>query len=112
MIFGRKQQSLDDNNLFHPLTYEGTVDIESIEDPFERYATGQQINEFGQTSRQLFRYDHPQKFSTKSIIKPLFIAPNDVMKRAKLPNRISVYGEEIDKINEEEEKASFRFRLR
>ena len=104
MIFGRKQRSIDDNNLFHPLTYEGTVDIESIEDPFERFATGQQINEFGQTPRQLFRYDHPQKFSTKPIIKSLFIAPNDVMKRAQLPNRISVYGEEVNDSSEEEEK--------
>jgi factor associated with neutral sphingomyelinase activation len=103
LIFGRKQRSLEDNNLFHPLTYEGAVDLEKIEDPFERYATEQQINEFGQTPRQLFRYDHPQKFSTKPIVKSLFIAPDEIVSTAKLPSRISVHGEEVKQAVEEEE---------
>lgn len=107
LVFGRKQRSLEDHNLFHPLTYEGTVDIETIKDPFERYAIEQQINEFGQTPRQLFKYDHPPKYSTKPIVKSLFISPDEVIPRPKLPNKISVYGEEVedsDKEENEEEK--------
>lgn len=94
LIFGRKQRSIEDNNLFHPLTYEGTVDLEKIKDPFERFATEQQINEFGQTPRQLFRYDHPQKFSTKPIVKSLFISPDEVVGGEKLPSKISISTEE------------------
>ena len=94
LIFGRKQRSIEDNNLFHPLTYEGVVDLEQIEDPFERFATEQQINEFGQTPRQLFRYNHPQKYSEKPIVKSLFIAPDEIVGGQKLPNKISINMEE------------------
>lgn len=94
LIFGKKQRSLDDNNIFHPLTYEGAVDLELISDPFERFATEQQINEFGQTPRQLFRYDHPQKYSSKQIVKSLFISADEVMGKAKLPNMINLQKEE------------------
>lgn len=38
LIFGYKQRSIDDFNLFHPLTYEGTVDFEKLKDPVERIA--------------------------------------------------------------------------
>ena len=47
LIFGFKQKSFDDNNVFHPLTYEGAVDIDKILDPVERTATELQVNEFG-----------------------------------------------------------------
>lgn len=94
LIFGRKQRSIEDNNIFHPLTYEGAVDLELISDPFERFATEQQINEFGQTPRQLFRYDHPPKFSTKQIVKSLFISADEVMGKTKLPTKINLNGEE------------------
>jgi hypothetical protein len=80
--------------LFHPLTYEGAVDLEKIKDPFERFATEQQINEFGQTPRQLFRYDHPPKHSTKPIVKSLFISPDEVVGGEKLPSKISLTAEE------------------
>lgn len=104
LIFGRKQRSLEDNNLFHPLTYEGTVDLETIEDPFEKFATEQQINEFGQTPRQLFRYDHPPKFSTKPIVKSLFIAPDEIVGKSKLPSKISIHGEEVKQMSSDEEQ--------
>lgn len=76
------------------MTYEGCVDLELIEDPFERFATEQQINEFGQTPRQLFRYDHPQKFSTKPIVKSLFINHDEIVENMVLPNKISLDVEE------------------
>jgi factor associated with neutral sphingomyelinase activation len=104
LIFGSKQRSIKDNNLFHPLTYEGVVDLELIEDPFERFATEQQINEFGQTPRQLFRYDHPQKYSSKHIFKSLFIAADEIVTRSKLPNKISVSGEEVKEEYEVDEE--------
>ena len=40
LIFGSAQKSLDHDNLFHPLTYEGAVDVEMM-DPLERFATEQ-----------------------------------------------------------------------
>ncbi|KYQ89935.1 BEACH domain-containing protein [Tieghemostelium lacteum] len=64
LIFGYKQtgdEAVKANNLFYPLTYEGAVDIESISDPFERESLEAQINEFGQTPKQLFKNPHPPK---------------------------------------------------
>jgi factor associated with neutral sphingomyelinase activation len=104
LVFGCKQRSIDDNNLFHPLTYEGAVDLDQIDDPFEKFATEQQINEFGQTPRQLFRYAHPQKSSAKPIVKSLFIAPDEVVGGGKLPSKISVHGEEVKNYEDEEEE--------
>ncbi|KAK3270029.1 hypothetical protein CYMTET_21557 [Cymbomonas tetramitiformis] len=62
LIFGYKQRgdAADKaDNIFHPLTYEGAVDINSIQDPGERAGLEMQINEFGQTPRQLFHKPHP-----------------------------------------------------
>lgn len=49
--------------VFHYLTYEGLVDLEKIEDPVERKAMRVQINEFGQTPKQLFKIPHPPRIS-------------------------------------------------
>lgn len=38
LIFGCKQRSIEDFNLFHPLTYEGSLDFEKLTDPVERIA--------------------------------------------------------------------------
>eukprot|EP01128_Nolandella_sp_AFSM9_P008885 TRINITY_DN5541_c0_g1_i1.p1 TRINITY_DN5541_c0_g1~~TRINITY_DN5541_c0_g1_i1.p1 ORF type:complete len:533 (-),score=86.27 TRINITY_DN5541_c0_g1_i1:23-1495(-) len=68
LIFGCKQKgeaALKANNLFHPLTYEGAVDLETITDPIEKEAILVQINEFGQAPKQLFTKSHPQRFSVK-----------------------------------------------
>eukprot|EP01133_Synstelium_polycarpum_P001397 gene1397-1613_t len=64
LIFGYKQlgeESVRANNVFYHLTYEGSVDIESVTDPVERQSLEAQINEFGQTPRQLFKVPHPQR---------------------------------------------------
>ena len=71
LIFGHKQRSIEDLNLFHPVTYEGSIDFERMEDPVERIAFEVQITEFGQTPRQLFRQGHPQKFSKNPLSKTL-----------------------------------------
>ena len=33
LIFGVKQSSIEDNNVFHPVTYQGKVDVEQLNDP-------------------------------------------------------------------------------
>ncbi|GCC18509.1 hypothetical protein chiPu_0017964 [Chiloscyllium punctatum] len=52
-------------SVFHPLTYEGGVDWDSIEDPNQKIAMLTQILEFGQTPKQLFTSPHPQRIMPK-----------------------------------------------
>ena len=50
LVFGCKQRgdaALEADNLFHPMTYEGTVDIDQVADPNERASLETQMNEFG-----------------------------------------------------------------
>ncbi|KAF2078283.1 hypothetical protein CYY_000375 [Polysphondylium violaceum] len=81
LIFGHKQkgtEAVKANNLFYHLTYEGAVDIESITDPFKRQVLESQINEFGQTPRQLFTTPHPQRLPQSSRNQNLSIELNDL----------------------------------
>ncbi|CAL1710979.1 unnamed protein product [Somion occarium] len=61
LIWGCKQRDPEALNVFHPLSYEGAVDIESITDPLEREATVGIIHNFGQTPRKLFNSPHPDR---------------------------------------------------
>jgi hypothetical protein len=64
LIFGVKQrgpQALAALNLFHPLTYEGAVDVDAIDDPVIRTATIAQISSYGQTPKQLFTKPHVRR---------------------------------------------------
>lgn len=64
LIFGYKQSGSSAyaaRNLFHPLTYEGAVDIDSITDEVLLRATIAQISSYGQTPTQLFRKPHPTR---------------------------------------------------
>lgn len=63
LIFGVKQCSIEDNNVFHPVTYQGKVDLKVLQDPVQRLAFETQISEFGQTPKQIFTKPHPKKFS-------------------------------------------------
>lgn len=61
LIFGYKQQgqpSLEANNLFHPLFYEGAVDIDKLTDPVKRKATVGFINNFGQMPKQVGKMNY------------------------------------------------------
>ena len=49
--------------VFHYMTYEGMVDLEKIEDLVEKKAIRVQINEFGQTPKQLFKIPHPPRMA-------------------------------------------------
>ena len=67
LIFGHKQRSIEDNNVFHPVTYQGGVDLKVLSDPVQRLAFETQISEFGQTPRQIFKKNHPTKFSVMTL---------------------------------------------
>jgi hypothetical protein len=51
------------NIVFHPLTYEGYVDVNKIQDPVSKNAIEIQVNEYGQSPKQLFKTPHPKRFS-------------------------------------------------
>ena len=61
MIFGCKQNSFEDNNVYHPYSYEGFIDFDKVTDPAERLAYETHVREFGQTPRKLFHYLHPRR---------------------------------------------------
>jgi WD40 repeat protein len=64
LMFGYKQTgeaALKAMNLFHPLTYEGAVDIDKIADPVMRAATITQISNYGQAPKQIFKRPHPSR---------------------------------------------------
>lgn len=77
LIFGHKQKSIDDNNVFHPVTYQGGVDLKVLSDPVQRLAFETQISEFGQTPRQIFNKSHPAKFSVMTLDQePITVTPS------------------------------------
>lgn len=67
LIFGYKQCSIEDNNVFHPVTYQGRTDLSVLNDPVQRLAFETQISEFGQTPKQIFFKAHPAKHSVISL---------------------------------------------
>lgn len=75
LIFGYKQRGLEAekaHNLFHHLSYEGSVDLEKIADEVDRKATESHIQNFGQTPSQLSPVDpHPARFSQYDCWRPL-----------------------------------------
>lgn len=64
LIFGyrsRGNEAVESTNVFHPLSYEDAVDLDSIESAMERQAAAQVIHNFGQTPSKLFHHPHPQR---------------------------------------------------
>jgi hypothetical protein len=74
LIFGNKQRSVEANNVFFHLTYEGEVNVDAIQDKMLRDAVEAQIVHFGQTPSCLFTSPHrprlPKEASVKSLISP------------------------------------------
>jgi len=73
LIFGYKQKGEEAwkaDNVFYYLTYEGALDLDSVDNVNERKCYEAQILEFGQTPKQLFQKPHPKKQlgSSSSII--------------------------------------------
>ncbi|KAJ7320255.1 hypothetical protein JRQ81_019766, partial [Phrynocephalus forsythii] len=66
LIFGYKQrgpEAVRALNVFHYLTYEGSVNLDSVTDPVLREAMEAQIQNFGQTPSQLLIEPHPPRSS-------------------------------------------------
>eukprot|EP00761_Pharyngomonas_kirbyi_P000202 gb/GECH01000202.1/.p1 GENE.gb/GECH01000202.1/~~gb/GECH01000202.1/.p1 ORF type:complete len:3078 (+),score=643.06 gb/GECH01000202.1/:1-9234(+) len=79
LIFGCKQrgeEAVKAHNVFYYLTYEGAVDLDSL-DEVERAAALLQIDNFGQTPIQLFKPEHPRRMNPQEAFNP---------RRDRLPN--------------------------
>jgi hypothetical protein len=71
LIFGHKQRgeaAIDAANVFHWMTYQGAMDLDSITDEKERAQKISVINNFGQTPTQVFQKPHPKK---ENVTKPI-----------------------------------------
>ncbi|KAJ7143646.1 beach-domain-containing protein [Mycena filopes] len=64
LIWGCKQRDPESLNAFHPLSYEGSIDLDTITDELEREATVGIIHNFGQTPRKLFSTPHPSQYDS------------------------------------------------
>ncbi|KAF6738367.1 Lipopolysaccharide-responsive and beige-like anchor protein [Oryzias melastigma] len=70
LIFGYKQQGPEATralNVYYYLTYEGAVNLSSINDPLLREAVESQIRSFGQTPCQLLIEPHPPRSSAMQV---------------------------------------------
>ena len=65
-------------NIFYYLTYEGAVDLDTMEDDLQRLAIEDQIANFGQTPIQIFRKKHPRRGPPIPIAHPLYFAPGSI----------------------------------
>lgn len=74
LIFGCKQRGTEAavaHNIFHHLSYEGSVDLSKIADEVDRNAAESHIQNFGQTPSQLILQDsHPPRLSLDVCWKP------------------------------------------
>lgn len=81
LVFGYKQRgkpAVEAANIFYYLTYEGAVDLETMEDELQRSAIEDQIANFGQTPIQIFRKKHPRRGPPIPIAHPLRFAPSSI----------------------------------
>ncbi|XP_052793628.1 neurobeachin-like isoform X3 [Mya arenaria] len=71
LIFGYKQRGPEATratNVFYYLTYEGSVNLESMTDPVMKEAIENQIRCFGQTPTQLLAEPHPPRSSVMHLL--------------------------------------------
>ncbi|CAH9105180.1 unnamed protein product [Cuscuta epithymum] len=81
LIFGYKQRgkpAVEAANIFYYVTYEGAVDLETMEDELQRSAIEDQIANFGQTPIQIFQKRHPRRGPPIPIAHPLRYAPGSI----------------------------------
>ena len=81
LVFGCAQQGREAvrrKNVFHHLTYEGSVDLNAIADPARRAAAEAHVMNFGQTPAQLFRKPHPRRAPPPSPPPALRYAPGRI----------------------------------
>uniref|UniRef100_A0A146M1B0 Neurobeachin n=1 Tax=Lygus hesperus TaxID=30085 RepID=A0A146M1B0_LYGHE len=94
LIFGYKQrgpEAVRATNVFYYLTYEGSVDMDSITDPLMREAIENQIRNFGQTPSQLLMEPHPPRSSAMHLSPMMFTpVPDDVCMTMKFPSNAAI----------------------
>nr|XP_027094520.1 BEACH domain-containing protein B isoform X2 [Coffea arabica]XP_027094521.1 BEACH domain-containing protein B isoform X3 [Coffea arabica] len=81
LVFGYKQRgkpAVEAANVFYYLTYEGAVDLDTMDDELQRSAIEDQIANFGQTPIQIFRKKHPRRGPPIPITHPLKFAPASI----------------------------------
>ena len=75
LVFGYKQRGKEAEaarNVFHHLSYEGSVDLDKITDEIDRAAAESHIQNFGQTPSQLLQSSpHPERYLHEECWKPL-----------------------------------------
>ncbi|XP_011694083.1 PREDICTED: neurobeachin [Wasmannia auropunctata] len=90
LIFGYKQkgpEAVRATNVFYYLTYEGSVELDTITDPMMREAIENQIKNFGQTPSQLLMEPHPPRSSAMHLSPMMFSSiPDDVCMTIKFPS--------------------------
>ncbi|XP_060830261.1 neurobeachin isoform X18 [Bombus pascuorum] len=90
LIFGYKQkgpEAVRATNVFYYLTYEGSVDLDTITDTVMREAIENQIRNFGQTPSQLLMEPHPPRSSAMHLSPMMFSSiPDDVCMTIKFPS--------------------------
>ncbi|VDM49538.1 unnamed protein product, partial [Toxocara canis] len=75
LVFGYKQkgpEAVRATNVFYYLTYEGALNLNSIENPTVREGLEQQMISFGQTPAQLMTEPHPPRHSVMTISPTMF----------------------------------------
>ncbi|KAM7419464.1 hypothetical protein PAMA_016534 [Pampus argenteus] len=95
LIFGYKQQGPEATralNVFYYLTYEGAVNLSSINDPMLREAVESQIRSFGQTPCQLLIEPHLPRSSAMQVTPMMFTEQmqQDVIMVLKFPSNSPV----------------------
>lgn len=81
LIFGHAQRgaaAVERCNVFYYLTYEGAVDIDTLEDDDQRNAIETQIINFGQTPAQIFRRAHPVRLPPQATEHVVSISPESL----------------------------------
>ncbi|KIK43894.1 hypothetical protein CY34DRAFT_788831 [Suillus luteus UH-Slu-Lm8-n1] len=93
LIWGCKQRDVGSVNVFHPLSYEGAIDLDKITDDLERQATVGIIHNFGQTPKKLFTSPHPPRNLEGLLSLPVTIArgvPEDALALVRDPKPFKV----------------------
>lgn len=67
-MFSAGPEAIRASNVFYYLTYEGSVDMDTITDPIMREAIENQIRCFGQTPSQLLMEPHLPRSSAMHIV--------------------------------------------
>ncbi|XP_050379175.1 BEACH domain-containing protein B isoform X2 [Argentina anserina] len=104
LVFGYKQRgkpAVEAANIFYYLTYEGAVDLDTMDDDLQRSAIEDQIANFGQTPIQIFRKKHPRRGPPIPIAHPLRFAPGSInmtsiVNSASQPRSSSLYIRTVD----------------